>query len=156
MTAAPPAATTSMRAPQLCRAHPAAHPLEGTFQCAGFVGTRTSLLPSMASPVVRGSRPCGSTAWWRVITEEDITAGRFPADGWCTRHAGELLRQLLRRQCPQRAPLAGATAEARQAVTDHDGPDDPQSWATLRAANSALARHDAAHNCLLTIYTPPH
>lgn len=140
--------TTATRAPQLCRANPAASPLTATFQCHAEPGTRVRL--RRGGRTVPGTRACGKAALWRIAPPPGHDANQAPMAGWCTPHAAEVLRERMRQQCPERAPLAAARAAAVQVVADPDtGTDDPRDWAALRKANTALSSHDRTHKCLI-------
>lgn len=140
--------TTATRAPLLCREHPAASPLTGTFQCHAEPGTRVRL--RRGGPTVHSTRPCGKAALWRIAPPPGDDANQPSTAGWCTPHAAEVLRARMRQQCPERIPLAAARAAAVQVVADPDtGTDDPRDWAALRKVNTALSSHDRTHRCLV-------
>lgn len=149
------ALSTATRAPRLCREHPAVRPVQptahgGTFQCHGRRPRREPILPG--GPTVTIHRPCGKEARWRVETSASRSDGGRSTAGWCVIHAAELLRTLMRQACPARIPLAAQVDAARAAVLDTeptaaDPGQEARAWARVRAANTAVLRHDRTHHC---------
>lgn len=149
------ALTTATRAPQLCRNHPATSPVQptslgGTFQCHGRRPRREPIW--RGGPTVTVHHPCGKEARWHVKTSTNRNDGGRSTAGWCVVHAAELLRTLMRQSCPDRIPLVAEAATARAVLveTEPTGADPTQearAWARLRAANTAVRRHDRTHDC---------